>query len=348
MSDGLGFAIEEIYFRHDPGGRHPESPRRLEAVRQALEERHAGGRWQRIEARPARAEELELVHHSHLIDQVERASHLAPIHLDGDTVCSKDSYRAALFAVGGTLECVDAICTGRLRRAFAFVRPPGHHAEADRAMGFCLLNNVAIAAAYARLEHKAARVAVVDIDVHHGNGTQACFYDNPQVLFISSHQFPFYPGTGASHEVGVREGLGYTLNFPLPAGTSDEGYAPIYSRLVARVLDQYRPQLILVSAGFDTHRDDPLGGLDLSTRAIASSAASLIRAAERNCGGRICFVLEGGYSMAAMTDCTRAVLDAMEASDPPELPVDDNPYFDRIAQQARRSFGHFWRLTGEG
>jgi len=347
MASSLGFLIDDHFFRHDPGRQHPESPRRLEAVRRALEEYGVHRHWERIQARAAQVGELERIHDKRLIERVERCSRMAPAHLDPDTACSSESYRAALMAAGGTIACVEAVCAGRLRRAFAFVRPPGHHAEADRAMGFCLFNNVAVAAAHARLVHRLDRIAVVDIDIHHGNGTQRAFYDSPHVLFISTHQFPFYPGTGASHEVGVRDGLGYTLNFPLPAGTTDEGFVPVYRKTIAGILGQYRPELILVSAGFDTHRDDPLGGFELSTPAIASSAASVIRAADRLCGGKIVFVLEGGYDMNALQECTKAVLRAMESSSPAELKLPNNPEFDLIERQAKRSFGHFWKIGGE-
>jgi acetoin utilization deacetylase AcuC-like enzyme len=344
MNDQLGILIDDIYLLHEPGSRHPECPARLKAIREALEASGALARWRRVEPRPAHADELELVHHPSLLEHVERASRRAPAYLDPDTVVSTDSYRTALFAAGGVLECTEAICTGKLKRAFAFVRPPGHHAEPDKAMGFCLFNNVALAAAYARIEHKLDRVAVIDIDLHHGNGTQVCFYDNPHVLYVSSHQFPFYPGTGNFHEVGIREGAGFTVNFPLPEGSGDESVIPIYSKIVSPILEQYRPQLILVSAGFDAHFRDPLGGLKVTPQGYASVAASLIRAADLHCDGRICFVLEGGYDREALQECTRAVMERMECESPePGLPA-TNGAFDQIYQKSRRGFGHFWKF----
>jgi len=339
----LGFLIDERFLLHNPGDRHPESPLRLLAIRDALEDLGIEKRWQRIDARPARIDELELVHTPGHRERLEQASRKAPACLDPDTMVSAESYEVALLAAGGVLECVDAICTGRVRRAFAFVRPPGHHAEPDKAMGFCLLNNVALAAAYARRSHNLDRVAIVDIDVHHGNGTQAAFYDNSHVLYVSSHQFPLYPGTGDFNEIGAREGRGYTMNFPLPQGAGDGVFVPLYSRIVGSVLDQYAPQLILVSAGFDAHFRDPLAGLIVTNAGYSSTAASLILAANRNCQGRICFVLEGGYSAEALRDCTKGVLINMEAESPAEVASAVNPLFQQISEESKRVAGFFWK-----
>jgi acetoin utilization deacetylase AcuC-like enzyme len=341
--DTPGFVLDDCYLLHDPGSRHLESPKRLLAIKQALASTGAAERWQRLQPRPAHLDELELVHTPGHLEHVRLAAKRAPSYLDPDTVVSSESYRTGLFAVGGVLECVDAICKGNLRKAFAFVRPPGHHAGPAKAMGFCLFNNVALAAAYARVVHHLERVAVVDNDLHHGNGTQAIFYDDPHVLYISSHQFPFYPGTGNFDEVGRKEGKGYTLNFPLPAGTNDSTFVPIYSKIVRPILEQYQPQLILVSAGFDAHFKDPLGSLRLTQDGYASSAASLIRAAERCCGGRICFVLEGGYSYEALTECTQAVMAEMEENRPRELELPESPLFHHISKRLKEVAGSLWK-----
>jgi acetoin utilization deacetylase AcuC-like enzyme len=339
----LAYLYDDRFLLHDPGNRHPESPLRLIAVRDALEASGVVRRWQKIEARPASLQEIELIHHPGLVRQIELASKRAPAHLDPDTAVSADSYNAALLAAGGVIEMVDAICSGRLHRGFAFVRPPGHHAEPDRAMGFCLLNNIAIGAAYARRVHDLERVAVIDPDLHHGNGSQVSFYDDPHVLYVSSHQFPFYPGTGDFGEIGVGDGKGYTVNFPLPEGTGDGTFVPLYSNIVGSILDQYAPQLILVSIGFDAHFRDPLGGLIATNAGFASIAASLVRAAERNCHGRICFVLEGGYSMDALRDCTKAVMSIMEQENPPEATSAINPLFQQISERTRGVLGDFWK-----
>jgi acetoin utilization deacetylase AcuC-like enzyme len=339
-----GFLIDDRFRLHNPGSNHPESPNRLVAIQRALDDFGVAQRWLRIEARPALVDQLALVHSPRHIDRVRLASKQAPAYLDPDTPVSSGSYDSALLAAGSVLACVDAICSGEINRAFAFVRPPGHHAEPDRAMGFCLFNNIALGAAYLRTAHALERVAVVDIDVHHGNGTQACFYADPSVLFISTHQYPFYPGTGACPEIGVRDGWGYTLNFPLPAGAGDDVFVPIHARIVSAILDQYQPQFILVSAGFDALQGDPLGGLAVSPAGYASAAASLLKAADRCCAGKICFVLEGGYSPSGLQECTTAVLGEMESENPKELPLPGDALFGVLLQQAGGEFGEHWEL----
>jgi acetoin utilization deacetylase AcuC-like enzyme len=339
----LGYLIDERYLLHDTGGDHPESPQRLIAIQKALETSGALDRWQRVAPRAARLDELELVHDPDHVRHVEQAARRAPSYLDLDTPVSADSYSTALLAAGGVLQCVDSICSGKLRRVFAFVRPPGHHADRENARGFCIFNNIALAAAYARTKHKLERVAIIDFDVHHGNGTQSCFYGDPNVLYISSHQFPFYPGSGNFDETGIGNGKGYTLNFPLPEGTGDSSFVPIYSKIVSIILDQFEPQLILVSAGFDGHFRDPVGGLALTQAGYASAASSIIRAAERWCEGKICFVLEGGYDLQALHDCARAIMIEMEMENPSELSVREGQVFGEISKRAARYAGGLWK-----
>jgi acetoin utilization deacetylase AcuC-like enzyme len=339
LEQGLGYLIDDRYLLHDTGKRHPESPQRLIAINDILAD--APG-WQRLPPRVASLDELEMIHDISHIRRVEYAASCAPAYLDQDTPVSPESYQTALLAAGGVLESVDALCSGRLRRAFAFVRPPGHHAHAGLAKGFCLFNNVAVAAAYAIRKYKLDRVAIADFDVHHGDGTQSCFYSNPDVLYISSHQFPFYPGTGNFGEIGRAEGRGFTVNFPLDAGTGDSVFIPIYSRLVSAIFDQFLPQLILVSAGFDGHFRDPLGGLTLTHAGYRSAAASLILAAERHCQGKICFVLEGGYNLDALKACSRSIMDAMEQQFPAEVSVREGSLFVEIARNTAR-LGH-WKF----
>ncbi len=301
-----------------------------------LQESGAAGRWRSVGPRKATLEELELVHHPVHIRRIEQAARRAPAYLDFDTSVSSKSYMTAILAAGGVLECVDSIVSGKLRRIFAFVRPPGHHANDESARGFCLFNNVALAAAYARTKYKLERVAIVDFDVHHGNGTQSCFYNSPEVLYISTHQFPFYPGTGDFNETGTGDGRGYTVNFPLPEGTGDSTFAPIYSKIISTVLEQFEPQLILVSAGFDGHYKDPLGGLALTHAGYASAAASLSISADRLCDGRICFVLEGGYSLQALKDCSQAAMAEMEKRHARELSLRESALFKDISRQAAK------------
>jgi acetoin utilization deacetylase AcuC-like enzyme len=337
-----GYLIDERFRLHVTGISHQESPERLTYIQQAVGESGAAERWQHIKARHANLDQLLLVHPQAHVDRVRRAAEMAPSFLDRDTPVSAGSFDAALLAIGGVLSCVDAIINRTVDCAFSFVRPPGHHAEPERAMGFCLFNNVALGAAYLRSEYKLERIAIVDFDVHHGNGTQACFYDDPGVLFISSHQYPYYPGTGDFSQVGMREGWGYTLNFPLPAGTGDEAFIPIYSKIVAPILDQYHPQFILVSAGFDAFFGDPLGGMAVTAAGFASVAASLLRCAQRCCDGRICFVLEGGYSPTGLRESVKGVMAQMESSDPQELTAGADPLFDMISKRAQGEFGEHW------
>jgi acetoin utilization deacetylase AcuC-like enzyme len=340
--DGPGYLLDDHYFLHNPGARHPESPQRLITIQQTLREFGATDRWQLLHPRKATPEELELIHDAGHIRRIEQASQRAPAFLESDTSVSAESYETALLAAGGVLQCVDALCSGTLRRVFSFIRPPGHHASSNVAQGFCLFNNVAIAAAYARTKYKLDRIAIADFDVHHGDGTQSCFYESPSVLYISTHQFPFYPGTGDFIEVGNGNGRGYTLNFPLSEGTGDSVFAPIYSKIVSSVLDQYQPQLILVSAGFDGYYKDPLGGLALTHTGYASAAASLMLASDRVCGGKICFILEGGYSMQGLKECLQAVLREMEKQRPDELSIREGAAFKEISSRASRHSRWKW------
>ncbi len=342
-TNGLGYLLDDRYLLHNPGTRHPESPKRLVAIQQMLEALSTIDQWQQLQPRRASFDELELIHNPGHVERIERAAKCAPSYLDFDTSVSSESYQTALLAAGGVLQCVDSVCSGKLRRVFAFIRPPGHHAGRESARGFCLFNNIAVAAAYARLKYKLKRLAIADIDVHHGNGTQSCFYSDPSILYISSHQFPFYPGSGNFDEVGKDEGKGYTVNFPLPEGTGDSSFVPIYSKIVSLILDQFAPQLILVSAGFDGHFSDPLGGLSLTHVGYASVAASLMLAAERWCDGKICFVLEGGYSLQALKDCIRAIMVEMEKQRPHELSVREGAVFREISSQAAKFTAGLWK-----
>ena len=333
-AQGLGYLLDDRYLLHNPGEQHPESPERLIVLRQQIPAIPSFDQWQRLKPRDATPDELQLIHTLAHIERIYQAAQQAPCSLDFDTSVSSESYNVAILAAGGALQCMDSLCRGELRRIFAFIRPPGHHAGPESAEGFCLFNNIALAAAYARSKYKIERVAIVDIDVHHGNGTQSCFYSDPNILYISTHQYPFYPGSGHYNERGEGEGKGYTLNFPLPKGTDDSSFIPIYSKIIPEILSQYAPQLILVSAGFDGHFNDPLGELSITSAGYASAAASLMLAAERSCGGRICFILEGGYHMQALQECVHFVMTQMAKQDPEELPIQESLLFQEISNQA--------------
>jgi acetoin utilization deacetylase AcuC-like enzyme len=283
---------------HDPGPGHPERPERLRAVEAILNALDAPA-FDFESPGEADRSVLTRVHAEAHVDRM-LALRDDEARLDPDTVVSAGSIRAALLAAGAAVAGVDAICEGETETAFGLVRPPGHHAEADRAMGFCLFNNIAIAAAHARAVHGIERVLVVDWDVHHGNGTQAMFYGDPGVLFFSTHQFPFYPGTGALREVGAGAGIGHTVNVPLPPGTRDGDYAKVFGEILRPIADAYAPQLVLVSAGFDAHADDPLGGMEVTEDGFAMMCEAVRSIADAHAGGKLMLLLEGGYDLEGL------------------------------------------------
>ena len=289
---------------------HPERPERAEAMQVVA------ARWGRsgghIRApREAADDDLVRVHHPAYVEAITQTRGRA-IMLDPDTFTSPESEEIARLAAGAVLVAIEEVLSGSGRRALVLVRPPGHHAEPDRAMGFCLYNNVAVGAAAARAAGL-SRVAIVDYDVHHGNGTQAMFYADPSVLFVSSHQYPYYPGTGPASDIGHGEGTGYTVNFPMEVGATDADYDLVYREAVIPLLEQYRPELVLVSAGFDAHERDPLGGMRMTSDGYAQLTARLIAAADKLCAGRIVFVTEGGYDTSALAECCQHVIDLAAA-----------------------------------
>ena len=295
-----GYVYDPIYLEHDLGG-HPESSRRLKAIRRVLEERGMLERLTPITATPISRERLERVHEPGYIDLVREVAERGGGHLDMDTYVRPRSYEAALMAAGGLVNAVAAVLDGEVDNAFALVRPPGHHALARRGMGFCLFNNVAVAACYALDERGLERVLIVDYDVHHGNGTQDTFYETPRVLYFSTHQYPYYPGTGHWRETGRGAGEGYTVNVPLAGGVGDAGFAEIYAEVLWPMARRYQPQLILVSAGYDAHWADPLAGMLLSLQGYAQMVRDLKEMAEEFCQGRIVFTLEGGYQLDVLS-----------------------------------------------
>ena len=287
---------------HQPGAGHPESPARLQAVTQALHEALPQLQWH--EAPLAGREQLERAHARSLVDRILAAPADATLRLDEDTVLAPGSVTAALRACGAGIAAVDAVMSGETRHAFCAVRPPGHHATADTAMGFCLFNSVAVAAAHALAGHGLRRVAIVDFDVHHGNGTQDIFERDERVLYLSSHQFPLYPGTGSPEETG----LGNIFNAPLPPGAGSALFRTAWQERLLPALDAFAPELLLVSAGFDGHRLDPLADLGLGAEDYAWLSRCLAASAERHCQGRLVSLLEGGYSLTALRECSIAHL----------------------------------------
>ena len=291
---------------------HPERPERAEvfdAVAAAFKEH--GGRV--VEPRAATDADLARVHTPEHIDLIISTRGKAAM-IDEDTFTSPESDEIARLAAGAVLTAVDQVLDGpRQSRALALVRPPGHHAEADRAMGFCLYNNIAVGAAYAR-SRGCARVAIVDYDVHHGNGTQWIFYEDATVLFVSSHQYPFYPGTGAASEQGRGAGLGFTLNLPLDAGAMNAEIERKYQQQVYPRLREFEPDLLMVSAGFDAHELDPLGQLRMTTEGFDRLTRALVAEADALCEGRVVMVTEGGYDLTAVTQCLTAIVESSTPS----------------------------------
>ena len=293
--------------QHEPGPGHPESPARLRAVLAALD-RDRFAALDRIEAPRASREALERVHEPAYVTRIlASAPAEGQLRLDEDTVMSPGSAEAALRAAGAVAAAVDAVSDRTASRAFCAVRPPGHHATADRAMGFCLFNNVAVGAAHALAGHGLERVAIADFDVHHGNGTQDIFANEPRVLFVSSHQAPLYPGSGGADETGV----GNLLNAPLPPGTGSQAFRRIWEDQLLPRLDAFRPQLLLVSAGFDAHRADPLAQLELDANDYAWLTGRLVEIARRHAGGRVVSTLEGGYDLTALAASATAHVAAL-------------------------------------
>jgi len=286
---------------------HPERPERAETMTRVVERFRVGG-GRVIEPRRATDDDLHRVHTPEYVQSITAARGRA-VMLDADTFTSPDSEDVARLAAGAVLTGVDAVLEGRSgSRALAVVRPPGHHAESDRAMGFCLYNNIAIGAAYAR-SRGCERVAILDYDVHHGNGTQSTFYEDPTVLFVSSHQYPFYPGSGGADETGRGAGVGFTLNLPLAAGTRDAEVIARYEQEALPLVERFRPSLMMVSAGFDADERDPLAGLRMTSAGFRSLTGMLVSAADRFCGGRMVLVTEGGYDLAALEEGLQAVID---------------------------------------
>ncbi len=309
------------YTEHDLPG-HPEHAGRIRAVWQRLEETDLVSHLQVLTPEPVPVDLIHTVHTQDYTNILQRisTSNQRHVRLDADTYATPTSYEIARLSAGGVVSAVDAVLSGKAANGLAAVRPPGHHAMPNHGMGFCLLGNIAIAARHAQHAYGLKRVMIVDFDVHHGNGTQAMFYDDPSVLFISTHQSPFYPGTGTLRENGMGAGTGYNINIPLSAGHGDESYAIIFEDIIWPAAERFQPQLILASAGFDAHWNDPLAGMRLSLTGYAHITHQLAQMAQAFCEGRIVFVMEGGYNLdilsRGMENVAHALLDDGIIEDP--------------------------------
>ncbi|HXX67501.1 MAG TPA: histone deacetylase [Polyangiaceae bacterium] len=323
------------FAEHVPLGHHPERPERLSAARDAVVGSGVG--FRSVNVRPATDSELARVHDPAFISSLAKLRGRTG-YLDPDTYVSPESVDVARLAAGSTVSMIDDLIAGPISKGVAILRPPGHHARPARAMGFCLLNNVAIGAAHAHARGL-ERVAVIDWDVHHGNGTQEMFWRDPHVLYVSLHQFPFYPGTGDVGETGDGEGAGYSVNVPLAAGGGDAVYRAAFERVVLPVVDAYAPELVLVSAGFDASARDPLAQMQLSANAFGWMARELARIAEATARGRIALVLEGGYDLVALEAGLRQAIEGMVLGRATELPrAPDDESVERAARAAQRAW----------
>jgi len=306
----VGFVYDPIYLKHDTG-QHVENAGRLQAIISHLEKTGLQQQLTPLKPRSASVEEISTVHNKQYITDIQNTGRKGAGWLDSDTVMSSESYQAAVYAAGGVIKATEAVMDGELDSAFALVRPPGHHATSQRAMGFCLFNNIAIAAKYALDKYKLERIMIIDFDVHHGNGTQQTFYDDPRVLYLSTHEYPFYPGTGGIEETGSGAGEGTTVNIPLSAGCGDAEYLLVFDQIVTPIARRFKPGLILVSAGYDPHWADGLALMQLSVTGFAQMVNTIKGLAEELCAGHLVLTLEGGYNHTALAASVKATFDML-------------------------------------
>jgi acetoin utilization deacetylase AcuC-like enzyme len=308
MSKNTGIVKDWRYLRHGSEFTHPETPQRLVSIYEMLDNPDMAWKFTGIDARHATREELERVHRASYIDFIAQTAGKAMTMLDPDTVATAETYDTARLAAGGVMNAIDSVVSGETDNAFALVRPPGHHAQAAEAAGFCIFNNIAIGARHALARWGMERILIVDWDLHHGNGTAETFYEDRQVLYFSTHQSPGYPGTGGLAEMGRGPGLGYTINVPLRPGADDAFYVRVFRELLCPVARMFRPEVILVSAGFDIYVGDPLGEMKVTPEGFACLTRVLLNLADECCNGRLVLVLEGGYNIQGLTKSVRAVL----------------------------------------
>ncbi|MFZ7113049.1 MAG: histone deacetylase [Desulfatiglandales bacterium] len=331
---------------HYMGAYHVECPERLEAIYAMLDDHDMVNRLQAISPSPVARDVLLTVHDPTYVDRLASTAGKKYTYLDPDTQTSPGSYEAALIAAGGLCEAINLVYSGALNNAFALVRPPGHHAERLRAMGFCLFNNIAVGARYAQKHLGLHRILIIDWDVHHGNGTQHAFEEDFSVLYFSTHQYPFYPGTGSFREAGRGHGEGFTVNIPLPPGCGDTEYLGLFDKVLKPIALEYAPQLILVSAGFDCYGGDPLGGMNVTCEGFAGMTRAVMEIARSCCQGKVVLTLEGGYNIEGQRDSVKHVLmelAGMSHTEPSNLPNKRaSRILDELTEKAREIHGRFW------
>jgi len=337
----VGLIYDPVYLEHDTGT-HVENSQRLTTTLSLLEETGLKNKLVMLPPRVATADELAAVHAPEYILGIKSQSERGGGWLDSDTVTSPGSYNAALYAAGGTITALDAVMNRQVNSAFALVRPPGHHATCWQAMGFCLFNNVAVAAKYALANFDINKILIVDFDVHHGNGTQDTFYADQHVLYFSTHEYPFYPGTGSIDETGARDGEGFTVNVPLLAGWGDDEYQTVFEDILAPVAKRFEPQLMMISAGYDAHWADNLASMELSVSGFARLVEIIKTLADMLCKGRMVFVLEGGYNLEALSLSVAATLTTLRGDG-----YISDPLGKHVARSRNVSFDDFLKMVKE-
>ena len=312
-----GFLYDPVFLKHDTGAGHPERSDRLRAVMSVLPKQPWYERLEQYKPHIPERRWIEQVHGKAYIKRAEEACRDGLPYLDvADVAISSQSYDIAMLAAGSAMELGDAVVTGQVDNAFAAMRPPGHHAERDIALGFCLFNNVAVLARYLQSHHHLGKVLILDWDVHHGNGTQHTFEDDPSVMYVSTHQYPYYPGTGAASETGTGRGAGATLNCPMHAGADDRDYEEAWRERVLPAVNAFAPEFVIISAGFDAHRNDPLAEVELSTQFFRWMTERMLEVADRHAGGRLVSLLEGGYDLQALAECVSAHVETLAGEKP--------------------------------
>ena len=335
---------DKAYLKHFGGRAHPERPRRLEALLTMTETIHRRD-LKFIAPRPATIAEVETCHWPDYVARMHETAQVDRYDFDPDTHTCSDSYATALLAAGGVITAAEAVLDGAADNAFAIVRPPGHHALPNRAMGFCFFNNVAIAAEWLMRARGLKRVMIVDWDVHHGNGTQDIFYESSEVLYFSTHQYPHYPGTGSLQEIGYGAGLGFNVNAPMAAEWGDAEYMRVFDRFLAPIARQFKPEFILVSSGFDAHYRDPLASMKVTEDGFRMMTRRVKRLAAEVCGGKFIAALEGGYDIEGLTNSTRAVLEELgHEADEPIAAEEGGRRANAMLERAGHNIGRFWNL----
>ncbi|MBN1364787.1 MAG: histone deacetylase [Syntrophaceae bacterium] len=354
MSRKTGIVKDARYLQHSMGFAHPESPERLTAIYQMLDNPQMSWKFTTIEPREATHQEIETIHAPSYVEFIASTAGKRSVYLDPDTSTCAESYATAKLAVGGLCNAIDSVMEGKVNNAFAFVRPPGHHAEKDSAAGFCIFNNIAIGAMHAICKYNLKRILIADWDLHHGNGTQHSFYGDQRVLYFSTHQYPYYPGTGSLQETGRGVGEYYTVNVPLSIGAGDASFVKIFRKILQPVAMQYKPDLILLSAGFDTYFQDPLGGMRVTPEGFAAMTRILLNIADACCQGRFVVTLEGGYHLDGLKKSIKAVLEEMldETNFSEErfssLEKDDNEEVNQIINKIISRVGPYWKSVIRG